>query len=350
MGALVFNDPCLVAVWPGMGCVAEIAGAYLTQKLAARPFAEIGPAPYFDQRQAHVKDGLLLPVSLPRSVFYGWRSPTGGRDVVVLLGEAQPTTRAWAFCQEVVSFAQALGVRRVFTFSAVASPIDPRTDPRVFAFASEPKALAQVRRLGAEVFWDGEVSGLNAVLLSAAIDRGMAGACLLGEFPYFASSIPNPKAAAAVLRTFACLGEVELDLDEIDQEAQRLEPELCELHDRLKEAMGGSMPGEELLEPDVAPAQPVVDPPGVEAEVRIDIVVPDPDPLGVDADDEPAAADEVIAPEAIAEVEALFDEVQGDRDRASELKDLLDRHGLFDRYEDRFLDLFRPPGGRGGLT
>src|SRR5688500_9505412 len=71
MGALVFNDPCLVAVWPGMGCVAEIAGAYLTQKLGARPFAEIGPAPYFDLRQAHVKEGLLLPAALPRSVFYG---------------------------------------------------------------------------------------------------------------------------------------------------------------------------------------------------------------------------------------------------------------------------------------
>ena len=122
MGALVFNDPCLVAVWPGMGCVAEIAGAYLTQKLGARPFAEIGPAPYFDLRQAHVKDGLLLPAALPRSVFYAWRNPNGGRDVVILLGESQPPYRAWAFCQELVAFVQALGVRRRFTFSAVASP------------------------------------------------------------------------------------------------------------------------------------------------------------------------------------------------------------------------------------
>src|SRR5690606_9030867 len=137
MGALVFNDPCLVAVWPGMGCVAEIAGTYLTQRLAARPFAEVGPAPYFDLRQASVKDGLLVPTSLPRSVFYGWRDPHGRRDVVILLGEAQPAVRTWAFGQEVVDFARVLGVRRVFSFSAVASPIDPRAAPRVFAFASE---------------------------------------------------------------------------------------------------------------------------------------------------------------------------------------------------------------------
>lgn len=357
MGALVFNDPCLVAVWPGMGCVAEIAGAYLTQKLGARPFAEVGPAPYFDLRQANVKDGLLAPASLPRSVFYGWRSPEGGRDVIILLGEAQPPVRCWAFCQEVVSFAQALGVRRLFTFSAVASPIDPKAEPRVFAFASEPRLLADVRRLGAEVFWDGEVSGLNAVLLSAAIERHVVGACLLGEFPYFASAIPNPKAAAAVLRMFACLGDVELDMEEIEQEARRLEAELCELHDRLKEAMGGSMPGEELPEPDVdaLTASDEV-PPSVEAELRIDIVSPDPDPTGeglsgplsggpagfdeadeLDADDAPAEP----APETIAEVEALFAMASDDRQVAGELKELLDRHGLFGRYEDRFLDLFR---------
>lgn len=365
MGALVFNDPCLVAVWPGMGCVAEIAGAYLTQQLAAKPFAEIGPAPYFDLRQAHVKDGLLLPAGLPRSVFYGWRNPLGGRDVVILLGEAQPPVRAWAFCQEVVTFAQALGVQRLFTFSAVASPIDPRSDPRVFAFASEPKLLSDVRRLGAEVFWDGEVTGLNAVLLSAAIDRQMAGACLLGEFPYFASSIPNPKAAAAVLRMFACLGGVQFSLDEIEGEAKRLEPELCELHDRLKEAMGGSMPGEDEVAPtgkdalggDRVPPRGADDdeaPPTVELEVelRLDIVSPDLElnhEVVSEHGHEEEAEDEPWEPsaETIAAVEAMFEEVRLDRDRATELKDLLDVYGLFPRYEDRFLDLFRPSRGEG---
>lgn len=359
MGALVFNDPCLVAVWPGMGCVAEIAGAYLTQQLAAKPFAEIGPAPYFDLRQAHVKDGLLLPAGLPRSVFYGWRNPLGGRDVVILLGEAQPPARAWAFCQEVVTFAQALGVQRLFTFSAVASPIDPRTDPRVFAFASEPKLLSDVRRLGAEVFWDGEVTGLNAVLLSAAIERQLAGACLLGEFPYFASSIPNPKAAAAVLRMFACLAGVQFGLDEIEGEARRLEPELCELHDRLKEAMGGSMPGEEAQEGKDALGGDRVpptggeegdDPPAIELELRLEVVSPEPEFLneapGADDDDDDEGPWDP-SPETIAAVEAMFEEVRADRDRATELKDLLDVHGLFPRYEDRFLDLFRPSRGEG---
>jgi proteasome assembly chaperone (PAC2) family protein len=349
MAALVFNDPCLVAVWPGMGCVAEIAGAYLTQKLGARPFAEIGPAPYFDLRQAHVKDGLLLPAALPRSVFYAWRNPNGGRDVVILLGESQPPHRAWAFCQELVAFVQALGVRRMFTFSAVASPIDPRSHPRVFAFASEPKLLADVRRLGAEVFWDGEVTGLNAVLLSAAIEKKISGACLLGEFPYFASSIPNPKAAAAVLRTFACLSGVELELEEIDGEAARIEAELTELHDRLREAMGGTMPGESLLEKD-GPSEEPGDP-----DLQLDVV--EADEAGVGSESEPELDTPVIeltaeiddtppepSAETIAQLESLFDEARTDRGRATELKALLDRYGLFARYEDRFLDLFRPPG------
>ena len=40
-------------------------------------------------------------------------------------------------------------------------------------------------------------------------------------------------------------------------------------------------------------------------------------------------------------IEKLFKEAQADRNRALALKAELDRLGVFDLYEDRFLDLFR---------
>jgi hypothetical protein len=43
-------------------------------------------------------------------------------------------------------------------------------------------------------------------------------------------------------------------------------------------------------------------------------------------------------------IEGLFEQARKDRSKAFELKQELDRLGVFKEYEDRFLDLFRTPG------
>ena len=66
-----------------------------------------------------------------------------------------------------------------------------------------------------------------------------------------------------------------------------------------------------------------------------------------DSDDEPAAetpAEPTLDPETRQRIEALFDQVARDRGKAVRLKRELDRLGVFDQYEDRFLDLFRKGG------
>ena len=41
------------------------------------------------------------------------------------------------------------------------------------------------------------------------------------------------------------------------------------------------------------------------------------------------------------QIEELFDQARQDRSKAYELKRELDRHDVFEEYEDRFLDLFK---------
>ena len=40
-------------------------------------------------------------------------------------------------------------------------------------------------------------------------------------------------------------------------------------------------------------------------------------------------------------IESLFMRAQTDRSKTGDLKAILDEHGLFQAWEDRFLDLFR---------
>lgn len=306
------HKPWFVAVWPGMGGVAQIAGQYLVQELGAVELARIEPGAWFDLNKVQIDGGLLRPAELPETVFYGWKDPAGGRDLVLLVSEAQPDARTREYCEEVLDVAQDIGVELAFTFAAIATPIHPRAEPRVFATATELELLERVDRAeNVERLDEGEISGMNGVFLAAAAARGLGGACLLGEFPYFASAVPNPKSSLAVLRVFLELAGIELSLDGLQEQSDAVEERLVESLEQLQERAGA----------------------------EISLVVEE------DDDDEEGAAlkepERPLAPEIAARIEELFDDARLDRTKALRLKATLDEHGVFRRYEDRFLDLFR---------
>ena len=53
--------------------------------------------------------------------------------------------------------------------------------------------VEELDRAGIERYAEGRVSGLNGALLAAAAERGIPAMCLLGAFPFFAATAPNPK-------------------------------------------------------------------------------------------------------------------------------------------------------------
>jgi hypothetical protein len=135
--------------------------------------------------------------------------------------------------------------------------------------------------------------------------------------PQYANEAPNPKASRALIEVFQRILNTSVDMTEIDEsvrEADRMfkdfEAKVNEAIQQLKENLGSHSEGQEGE--------------GHEPEDR-----PEPHDL-------------------MARVEKLFDEAQRDRTKAIILKQELDRWGLFNLYEDRFLDLFekqrRTPG------
>lgn len=322
------KDPWLVAAWPGLGGVALIAAGHLVRKLGMQPVAEVGPQPWFELPGIVVREGLARAKPRPRTVIHGWRHPSGGRDLLVLVAEAQPREGAHAYCTAILDHAVRLGATRVFTFAAMATPVDPRAPARVFAAATRPGLLAELREHGAERLAEGDITGLNGAFAAEAEARGLPAACLLGEFPFFAGGIANPKASSAVLRVFAALAGLALDRAELDADAQRIERDLVAHLEQLQRAAGAQPEREgpefpESWEEEQAAGEG-------EAEAATEPVRAPPEPE---------------VPEALRErIEALFAKAREDRGQALALKAELDRLGLFKRYEDRFLDLFRQAG------
>jgi len=337
------RKPWLVAVWPGMGGVAQIAGSYLVRKLGAEPIAELDARAFFDVDSISIKDGLVQPAGHSRNVFYGWRNPDGMRDLLILIAERQPSQQGYRYCESLLEIAARYGVERVFTFAAMATPILPAAVPRVFAVGTRPELLPELRRDGAMLLNEGEITGLNGVFVAAAAARELPGFCLLGEFPFFAAGVPNPKASAAVLRVFNELSGIRLDMAEIDADARTIERNLTQHLEGLQQAARQAARGEgEGEEPGTEDYGAGFDDEPAEREES------------AERDEEPGAGEATprirpprrkpLSPEAAERIDQLFVQAKKDRARALELKAELDRLGLFKEFEDRFLDLFKQGG------
>lgn len=302
------SNPWLVAVWPGMGQVAISGGYYLMAKLGMHLLAEFSARELFDVEHVEVKDGLIRPGRLPRSRLFAWMDPNKRHDIVVFIGEAQPPIGKYAFCHRLIEYARQLGVERVFTFAAMATQMRPEHDSRVFGAATDEESLRELKQFEVELLDDGHIGGLNGVLLGAAAEQGLRGACLLGEMPHVFTQLPFPKASLAVLKVFTMLAEIEVDTTELWQQSQAMDQRLSELLAQAERAIEREMPSPE--------------------EESFDVESAETDRLG---------------PEDEERIEHLFEQAAEDRSKAYELKRELDRLDVFEQYENRFLDLFAEP-------
>jgi proteasome assembly chaperone (PAC2) family protein len=309
------RNPWLVAAWPGMGQVAAGAGTYLAQALQPEPAGRIPDHEFFSVNQVDVSDGIARTGRLPQSMFFVWRDPQGRRDLAFFIGEDQPESRGYALCHRILEFAKQHRVERVVTFAAMGTKMHPAAEPRVFGAVTAPGMLKALRDNGVQLLREGQIAGLNGALLAAAAERGVGAMCLLGEMPFYAAGVPNPKSSLAVLDAFTKISGVQVDLSRLEHLAGQAQEQLTGLWEQLKAQAG------HLLERN--------------AEVF----------EGMDQE-EPEVAFEPEAPQELdaasrQRIEALFRAAERDRARAGELKQELDRLGVFEDHEDRFLDLFR---------
>ncbi len=302
------NHPRLVAVWPGMGNVALNAGVYLLAKLDMKVIAELEADSLFDVDYVEVKEGIIQTGRRPQNRFFLWTDPDQKHDLLVFLGETQPPVGKYAFCKQLITYATELGIERIFTFAAMATQMHPEHRSRVFGAAVSKEDLDELKRLELEILEDGNISGLNGVLRGAAVEKGIHGACLLGEMPHIFSHLPFPKASLAILDVFTTMTGISLDLGELAEQAKATEQQLGEILSHLEKTYGQQYPAqEESYSPE-------------------------------------SAKEEQISSADKERIESLFGLAAKDRSKAFELKQELDRLGLFKDYEDRFLDLFKKPG------
>ena len=229
------NSPVMIAAWPGIGNVALIVATYLKRKLDFKTLGEVEASHFFDPIGIIVKDNVVEAPQFPQSQFYYWKNKGEGSDIILFIGEDQPTTKGYELANSVLDLALRFAVSRIYTCAAAITRIHHTESPSVWGVATSQLVIEDLKKYNLVQRGNLHISGLNGLLLGVTKERGMEGVCLLGEVPTYATRIPSPMAALAVLKVLATMLDIKVDMAELTQMA-------LEARERMKqiaaEAMG----------------------------------------------------------------------------------------------------------------
>jgi len=229
------NSPVMLAAWPGIGNVAIIVATYLKRKLDFKELGEIEASNFFDPIGIIVKDNVVEAPQFPQSQFYYWKNSGEGSDIILLIGEDQPTTKGYELANCVLDLALRFEVKRIYTCAAAITRIHHTEQPSVWGVATSQQLTEELKRYNLVQRGNLQIAGLNGLLLGVTKERGIEGVCLLGEVPIYATRIQNPMAALAVLKVLTTMLAINVDMAELTQMAMETKERLKQV---AAEAMG----------------------------------------------------------------------------------------------------------------
>ncbi|MFC1949807.1 PAC2 family protein [Chloroflexota bacterium] len=229
------KSPNLIAAWPGIGNVSVLVANYLERKLGFKPLGAINASHFFDPIGVAVRNNVVESPQFPRNNFYYWKNEGDGSDIILFIGDDQPTSKGYELANCVIDLGLRFQSKRIYTCAAALTRIHHTEQPRVWGVATVPELTDELAKYDLVQRGNLQIAGLNGLLLGVAKERKVEGICLLGEVPAYTTRVQNPMAALAILGVLPKMLGIEIDTFEMAQQAR-------EMRDRMKqlaaEAMG----------------------------------------------------------------------------------------------------------------
>ena len=213
--------------WNDAGDAASTAVTTLIETSGATPLAEIDPEIFTDF--ATVRPHIRLDDEQRRSIVWptvgAWSASMPGGDVIFLLGP-EPALRWQLFSAHITALALKFGCRMVISLGALLADV-PHTRPvHVIGTASDDDLIDRFDLDRSR--YEGP-TGIVGVLQDALTTAGLPCASLWAAVPGYASQVPSPKAAVALIEratqmigTPAPTGGLAAEIDEYDARIEAL--------------------------------------------------------------------------------------------------------------------------------
>ena len=307
------KDPIFIAAWPGMGEVAYRSAIFLKEVLGFKMFAKLEAHRFFRPAAVVVDKGIVGIPAVPAGFFY-YHKGKNTQDIILFIGEAQPPLEyAEALSIAIVNFIKRYKTKLIFTFAAKPEPIDHKNDSQLWVAATHSETLKDFEKIGLKILNQGQISGLNGIILGVSKKKGIKGVCLLGEIPFYTVQIENPKATVKILEAISKYLKLNLNISSLKERSKFIESEIEKLISYLKGEASQTGPSP-LSEDDIE-------------KIKKDL-----------------AAYTKLPQSAREKIEGLFKKAEEDITVANQLKNELDHWNVYKEYEDKFLSLFRKKG------
>jgi hypothetical protein len=245
-------NPVLIAGWPGIGNIGIIAVDALRGAIGAEEFGEIEPWDFFYPSKVLIRDGELKALEFPSNRFYFKK--TERRDLIFFIGEEQPTEgsrtyaegrKAYQMANLVLDVALKFGCHRVYTSGAAVAPIHHTMRSKVWAVPNSEDLIEEIKNYDNTILMSdiegiggqGNITGLNGLLLGVARKRGLEAICIMGEIPIYLQGLPfpYPKASKSVLEVLTAALGITIEMQGIAATVEHSERGIEELYQRFPE-------------------------------------------------------------------------------------------------------------------
>lgn len=187
--------------WNDAGDAASTAVRHLVEQWGATALAEIDPEEFTDF--ATVRPHVRLANGVTRTIVWPtvgvWSASTPGGDVVLVLGP-EPALRWRLFSEQIVGIVRRCDAALVLTVGALLADVAHSKPVQVMGTGTDQELIDRFDLQRSR--YEGP-TGIVGVLHDACQRAGLSSASLWAAVPAYASQVPSPKAALALV-TRAC--------------------------------------------------------------------------------------------------------------------------------------------------
>jgi len=147
----------------------------------------------------------------------------------------------------VLDVALEFGCRRVYTSGAAVAPIHHTVRPKVWAVSNSEGLIDEVRSYENTILMSdiegregqGNITGLNGLLLGVARKRGLEAICVMGEIPVYLQglALAYPKASRSVLEVLTTALGIRIEMGGIDELVESSEREIERVYELFPSEM-----------------------------------------------------------------------------------------------------------------
>jgi len=245
------KKPVLVAGfhgWSDAGGVSTDTIQYLIEILQPVEVGTLSNEPFvnytLDRPVAQIEDGIIHEMEPMSSGLYCWNNPTGGSDVILLLGK-EPHHSWLTYSSVALDIIRKLHVKQLYTIGGVQDTISHSAPPVVTVVGSTPLVVEHALKLDVQVRtadYYGPVS-IHSLLIKTCMDAGIDALSLWGHVPAYLQKNPRVVSKLVTILNKAVVMQCPVDilvqksieLDRKINEALAKDPNLKDLVERIEE-------------------------------------------------------------------------------------------------------------------